>query len=637
MLDIARLLLGRTLANREAEAKKLAVWDAIPAMGLDALSSSAYGPEAALAVLAPLGLAGLTIVGPLTLAIVILLALLFFSYRQTLAAYPRNGGAYPVVKANMGENASLVAAGALMLDYVLNAAVAIAAGVAALVSIVPGLIAYTLSLCLAALALIALANLRGTLEAGRLFAVPVYLFLGCFLLILSLGAFKVLTAAGHPAPTVPPHRLHAAGAADIWLLLRAFASGCTAMTGVEAVSNSMSAFRQPVLARARATLGIIVGALAVLLLGIAWLARAYQIGAMNETEPGYRSILAQLAAAVTGTGPFYYLAVASTLAVLALSANTSFTAFPRLCRMLAEDGFLPAPFAIVGRRLVNTVGIIYLVAAAGALLILFGGITDRLIPLFAIGAFLTFTLSQAAMIFHWRRAAAEGDNSARTRVRIAINAIGGLATAATLIVIVLAKFTEGAWISLLMIPAVFLLLRQVRRYYDRLYRRMQVRPAFRFEPEPPLLLVAIESWSEPARHALALAMRMSPDVIAVHLTSATAPEEDEAAGFLQSQWPAVEQAAVAAGQKPPRLCLIPAPHRRIDEPFLEFLAHLRPEKRPVAVLIPQLVLHHWWERILHARRAEQLRAELLRHGGNKVTVVDVPWHPEERPETGAPG
>jgi amino acid transporter len=286
-----------------------------------------------------------------------------------------------------------------MIDYVLNVAVGISAGVAAVVSAVPSLHPYILPLCLGILLLITLVNLRGTLDAGRAFALPTYAFVASFAVILAIGIGKAALAGGHPQAAVPPPALsRETEAASLWLLLRAFASGCTAMTGVEAVSNGMSAFREPTVRYGHRTLAAIVAILAAFLAGIAYLTTVFRIGAMDQTQDGYRSVLSQLAAAVTGTGVFYYTAMASVLSVLALSANTSFVDFPRMCRLVAEDGFLPKPFAIAGRRLVFSVGILYLAAGAGSLLVLFGGITDRLIPLFAIGAFLTFTLSQAGMV-----------------------------------------------------------------------------------------------------------------------------------------------------------------------------------------------------------------------------------------------
>ena len=472
-----KILLGRRLANREQGERKLGVWAGVPALGLDALASSAYGPEAALTLLPSVGAAGPRSIGPITAVILVLLGLLYVSYRQTIAAYPNGGGSYTVAKENLGAHAGLLAAAALMLDYVLNVAVGISAGVGALVSAVPGLQPYTLSLCLLALALITLVNLRGVRESGLAFVVPTYLFVGSFFVLLGLGVARALLAGGHPRPVVPPPPLSpAAVPLSLWLLMRAFASGCTAMTGVEAVSNGVSAFREPAVTNAHRTLTAIIAILAVLLGGIAYLGRAYDIGAMDQTRPGYQSVLSQLTAAVVGRGAFYYVTIGSLLAVLALSANTSFVDFPRLCRLIARDGFLPTAFAPVGRRLVYSLGILVLAASSGLLLVVFGGITDRLIPLFAVGAFLAFTLSQAGMVVHWWRE--KGERGVRSVGRhLLVNGLGAATTAAALLVIVAAKFAEGAWITLLAIPSLILLFKRIRRYYDRVDREMR-------EPRP---------------------------------------------------------------------------------------------------------------------------------------------------------
>ncbi|MGH7248151.1 MAG: APC family permease, partial [Pseudomonadota bacterium] len=349
----ARYLLGRPLATRESGARAIGASEGIPALGLDGISSSAYGPEAALSTLAAAGAAGLVLLGPIMLAILALLGTLFASYWQTIEAYPKSGGAYTVAQDNLGVNASLLASAAIMVDYVLNVAVGISAGVAALVSAVPGLQPYTLPLCLGILALLTIVNLRGTMEAGRLFALPTYLFVACFFAVIVLGAYSALASGGHPHPVVPPPAPpKAVEAIGLWFVLRAFASGCTAMTGVEAVSNGTGTFREPRVRNARATLTVIVVILAILLGGIAYLAEAYGVMAMDQTQPGYQSVLSQLVGAVAGRGVFYYVAIASALVILCLSANTSFVGFPQLCQVVAQDRFLPRPFAIVGRRLV---------------------------------------------------------------------------------------------------------------------------------------------------------------------------------------------------------------------------------------------------------------------------------------------
>jgi len=402
-MSVVDFLFGRALRSSEERSEKLGAAAGIPVFGLDALSSAAYGPEAALTLLIALGAAGIAYIAPITISIVILLLIVYFSYRQTIEAYPQGGGSYTVAGQNLGAFAGLLAATALMIDYVLTAAVGISAGVGALVSAMPTLQPRTLPLCLAILLLITLVNLRGSRETGAIFMAPTYLFLGTLGTTIVVGIVKAIVAGGHPRPVEAPLALPAASAAvSLWLLLKSFASGCTAMTGVEAVSNGVAAFREPVVNTARRTLTTIIVFLAVMLLGIAYLCRAYRIGAA-ESGPGYQSVLSQLIAAVAGRNIFYFVTIGSILLVLSFSANTAFADFPRLCRLIAQDGYLPAPLAERGRRLVYTWGIITLAVVCGILLIFFGGVTDRLIPLFAVGAFLAFTLSQAGMVAHWRR------------------------------------------------------------------------------------------------------------------------------------------------------------------------------------------------------------------------------------------
>ena len=396
-------LLGKPLATQEEDEQKIGVFAGIPMLGLAALSSSAYGPEAALTLLLPLGAAGLAYIGPI-IFIILLLTVVYFSYRQTIAAYPSGGGSYTVAKENLGERAGLLAAAALLLDYVLNVAVGISAGGGALVSALPKLQPHTLALCLLILTFITLINLRGAKESGLAFALPTYAFVGTLGIVLAIGMARVFLTHGHPVAIAAPAPLPTvAGTATLWLLLRAFASGCTTMTGVEAVSNGVSAFAKPAVRGAQRTLTAIVAILGVLLAGIAYLCRAYGIGATDPDKSGYQSVISQLVGAVVGRGVFYYVTIASVLAVLALSANTSFADFPRLCRLIAQDNFLPHAFANRGRRLVYTLDVASLTTASALLLVAFGGITDRLIPLFAIGAFLAFTLSQAGMVVHWKR------------------------------------------------------------------------------------------------------------------------------------------------------------------------------------------------------------------------------------------
>ncbi len=622
-MDLRTALFGRRLANREHEDKKLGWIEAVPAMGLDGLGSSSYGPEAALTVLIPLGAGGLAYLGPVMGFIIALLAVLYFSYRQTLAAYPTSGGAYAVAKENLGEYPSLLAAAALMIDYVLNVAVGVSAGVGALVSAIPSLHPYILPLCLGIVAIVMMANLRGTGEAGWLFALPAYLFIACFLGVIGYGLIRIVLE-GNPAPVVPPPSLAPpVAAAGVWLLMHAFASGCTAMTGVEAVSNGVGSFKEPVIRNAYLTLTIIVAVLGLLLGGIALIATSFDIGAMDQTKDGYQSVLSQLIGAVVGYNAFYYVAMSSLLCILCLSANTSFVGFPRICRMVAADGYLPKAFAQPGRRLVFTAGILFLSAVAALLLVGFGGITERLIPLFAIGAFLTFTISQVGMVAHWRRQAQSH------RGKLTMNAIGAASTGTALMVILAAKFAEGAWITLIAVPVTIVLLKMIKKYYISLEDELRKPgPIVIEDVEPPTVLVVTEEWNRLSERAIKFALTLSPDVVAVHLIRLGGPEMDGTDQALRETWrKEVEEPVAAQGLKPPRLMLIPAPYRELHEPLLKLIEKLDAEapERKVAVLIPETVKDKWWQRVLHMNRAGKLRAQLLKFGGPRLTVATVPW------------
>lgn len=648
-MRLMRLVLGRRLATAEQADQKIGVASGVPAIGLDGLASSSYGPEAALTILIPLGAAGLVYIGPVVLVILALLGILYVSYRQTIAAYPTGGGSYTVAKENLGTNFGLLAASALLLDYVLNVAVAISAGVAALTSAFPALHKYTLPLCILVLVLVTLANLRGTAEAGFAFSFPTYLFVGTFALVIALGLFKAIRAGGHPQPVVAPPPLPPATVAGIsfWLLMRSFASGCTAMTGVEAVSNGVTAFREPAVKNAQRTLTWIVVILASLLAGIVYLSRAYGIGAMHQTQPHYQSVLSQLVAAISGRGAIYFVAMGSLLAVLALSANTSFVGFPRLCRLLAADHYLPRAFTIVGRRLVYSVGIVFLTCTAAALLVAFGGITDRLIPLFAVGAFGAFTLSQAGMVVHWRRelkrterATGAGDAAGtadpaeaaerrRNRIRLGVNALGAVATGVALIVILLAKFTEGAWITLIGVPVLLTLFKLTKRHYLRTARQIRTHAPLELDlPGPPVIVVPTEGWNKLTEKSLDLAVRLSPDVRAVHLTHLNG-DDDQVDEALRRRWAEeVEAPARKAGLTPPRLEIIHSPYRRFIDPLLGHVEKVKQEfpRRQIAVVVPEVVKRHWWQYLLHQYRAERLRSALLRSGDRRTVLINVPWY-----------
>lgn len=614
------LLLGRPLASDEARAEQVGVSAGIPIFGLDALSSAAYGPEAALTLLIPLGAAGISYIVPISGSIIVLLAIVYFSYRQTIQAYPGGGGSYTVARQNLGVSAGLLGAAALMIDYVLVVAVGISAGVGALVSAVPSLQPRTLSLCLGILVIITLINLRGVREAGLFFMAPTYLFVGSLLVAIVIGVFKALATGGHPLPVLAPPRLPLASAApSLWLLLQAFASGCTAMTGVEAVSNGVKAFREPVIPTARRTLKIIIALLIVLLAGIAYLVRAYGIGATDPGQPGYQSVLSMLLAAVAGKGLFYYVSIGSILLVLALSANTAFADFPRLCRAIAQNNYLPHSFATRGRRLVYSQGIYVLAGLAGLLLILFGGVTDRLIPLFAVGAFLAFTLSQAGMVGHWRRVG--GPGAKRSMI---VNGLGAVATGITVVVVLVAKFVEGAWVTMLLIPGLLVVMGAVRRHYHGVL--LEIRSATPLELNdltPPLVILPIQNWSHIVKKALCFALKISPQIQAVHVDCG------EGTVTLRQEWSRfVEEPTRQAGVATPQLVVLASRYRLILSPIVDYVLEVERTcpNQQVAVLIPELVERRWYHHLLHNKRASVLKALLLLKGNQRIVVINVPWY-----------
>jgi amino acid transporter len=614
------LLFGRPLATSEERAEHIGPLAGIPVFGLDALSSAAYGPEAALTLLIPLGLAGVHYIVPVSVAIVALLVIVFFSYRQTIDAYPKGGGSYTVASQNLGEGAGLLAAAALMIDYTLTAAVGISAGVGALISAVPSLQPHTLALCLLVLVILTIVNMRGVHDTGVVFMIPTYLFTGTLLVVIAVGAWHALHAGGHPLPVSPLPAIPAATATiSLWLLLKVFASGCTAMTGVEAVSNGVMAFRDDTRRNAKITLTIIIALLAILLAGIALLSRAYGIAATDPNSPGYESVLSMLTRAVMGHGVFYYVTIASVLLVLALSANTAFADFPRLTRAISLDDYMPRVFLIRGRRLLYSWGIYVLVTLTALLLILFGGVTDRLIPLFAIGAFMAFTLSQAGMVMHWKR-------QGNARGRMLVNGLGALATGITTLVVLVAKFASGAWITVLLIAVMILFMRTVKRHYVRVAREIDLdRPIVPAEITEPIVVLPIDRWSRISEKAVCFALSMSSDIRCVHVL--TAGETDT---FCDQWQKDIADPLRAAGKCVPKLVTLSSPYRYILQPVIDYILSVERETnfRKVCVLVPELVVRHWWENLLHNRRSDLLKVMLLMRGNRRIIVINIPWYLE---------
>ena len=620
LVNIIDTLFGRPLATEEEKAERIGPAKGIPIFGLDALSSAAYGPEAALTLLIPLGVAGAAYVWPITIGIVVLLGIVYFSYRQTISAYPQGGGSYTVASENLGEGAGLLAAAALMIDYVLTAAVGISAGVGALVSALPELHSHTLQLCLAILVIITIINLRGVQETGGVFLLPTYIFIACLLGLIAIGLVKTLAAGGHPVPVIaPPKLIGVAGTFSAWLLLRTFSSGCTAMTGVEAVSNGVMAFHDPTDKYAKRTLTIIIGILMVMLLGIAYLVPAYGIAATDPNQPGYQSILSQLLAAVTGRGVFYWVSIASILIVLSLSANTAFADFPRLARAIAQNGYLPHAFVLRGRRLVFAQGVYALAILTGTLLIIFRGVTDRLIPLYAVGAFLAFTLSQAGMVVHWKRY-----GKGRAKSSMALNGIGALATGLTTAVVLLTKFVEGAWITVLLIPALILMMRAVKRHYARVGTEINAfAPVCTENLCEPIVVLPIDRWSRVSEKALRYAWTLSKEI---HVVNVHCGEDTDS---LCRRWAElVETPAKAAGLPAPKLVVLESPYRFIVKPIVDYAMERQDAEpdRVITVLVPELVEDHWYHYLLHNNRPEAIRALLLFNGNQRITVATIPYH-----------
>jgi amino acid transporter len=623
-MNLMDLIVGKPLRSSEERAEEIGPLQGIPIFGLDALSSAAYGPEAALVLLIPLGMLGVRYIVPISAAIITLLVIVYFSYRQTIAAYPTGGGSYTVARFNLGTFWGLLAAAALLADYILTAAVGISAGVGALISAVPRLEPHTMGLCQAILLVITIINLRGVKDAGTAFLLPTYVFVGALLLTILVGIVKTLISGGHPSPVAGlPAAPIGMQTASYWLLLRVFASGCTALTGVEAVSNGVKAFREPRAKNAQLTLTVIIAILAVLLAGISYLVKVYGIVATDPGAPGYQSVLSLLIGAVFGRGLFYYVSIASILLVLSLSANTAFADFPRLCRAISQNNYLPHMFGQRGRRLVYTQGIVALAVTCAVLLVIFGGVTDRLIPLYAVGAFLAFTLSQAGMVRHWWRT--RGPHWVHSAL---VNGLGAFVTGITVVVVLVAKFTQGAWLTLLFIPLTLLLFERVRRHYHDIAVAAQCTEPmspYKKDAPPPIVVVPMERWNTMSKQALEFGSKLSPEVIGVHVE----PGERAEAALLEADWERYVAAPYReVGEKEPQLKVLASPYRFVVLPVVQYvldMAEKNPERR-VVVVIPEMVEEKWYEYFLHNQRARLLEWMLLAKGNDRIYTVASPYY-----------
>jgi amino acid transporter len=601
LIRLKRLLVGTPLPTAQFRHERLGKAAGLAVFASDALSSVAYATEEILIILVLAGTAALSYSLPIALAIAVLIAIVTSSYRQTILAYPQGGGAYIVAKDNLGTIPGLVAGAALLIDYVLTVAVSVAAGIAAVTSAVPGLFPFRVWLCVLAVAGIAVANLRGVRESGRLFALPTYLFIASVLGVIAYGALGALFGFLPEAPYAP----HAPGLQGIglFLLLRAFASGCAALTGVEAVSNGIRAFRPPEAHNARIVMGWLGALLVTMFLGITYLAYDFGI-APREAE----TVVSQLARHVLGTGPLYFAIQVATMLILLLAANTSYADFPRLSSLLARDRFIARQFANQGDRGVFSNGILILSALATLLLIAFGGETNALIPLYAVGVFVSFTLSQSGMVLHWLRA-----RDAGWRWRLWVNGLGAATTGVVMLTIAVTKFVHGAWIVVLLIPALVAVFVAVHRHYAQVAGQLSLESFGMPLPLRNSVLVLVGGLHRGVVHALLYAQTLSPSAKAVFVE--TDPEETRRLEEKWGKW----------GLGIP-LIVLNSPYRSVLGPLLEYIDHLldQGENHIVTIVLPEFIPARWWQHVLHNQRALLIKGALLFR--RRVIVTDVPYH-----------
>lgn len=598
-----RWLLGTPLETERFQEERLRIPIALAVFSSDALSSVAYATEEMLLVLSLAGAAALDYSMPISGVIVLLLIFVIVSYRQTIHAYPMGGGSYIVARENLGTLWGLIAAAALQLDYVLTVAVSTAAGVAAVTSALPGLLHHRIAVGLLFLFVLVVGNLRGLRQSGRIFAFPTYMFIFAMTALIVTGIVR--SSLGHPPIEPPATALPLAShALTLFLLMRAFSAGCAALTGIEAVSDGVQAFRKPESRNAATTLMIMAGILGFFFLGTSLLAHKYTV------VPGVgQTVVSQLGRAIFGTGPLYYLLQAATALILMVAANTAFADFPRLSSILARDRFVPRQLANLGDRLVYSNGILILAGSAGLLIILFGGSTHSLIPLYAVGVFLAFTLSQSGMVARHLR-----QKGPRYRLHAAINAAGATATGAALLVIAVTKFMQGAWIVILLIPAFVFFFLKTHRHYFYVRQQLSLRE---IDPERPLrhtAIVPISAVNRATVYAIRYAKSIAHEVEAVHV--AIDPQRVEQ---IRAQW------KTWGGGVPLRV--LESPYRSIVQPLVDHiddLMHGRRRNEMVTVVLPEFVTAHWWEGLFHNQSAFLVKGALLFRPG--VVVTSIPFH-----------
>jgi amino acid transporter len=609
--------LGRPLANEEEIGERLSKRLALPIFSSDAISSSAYATEEILRVLVIGGAAAFLLSVEVATAIAILLAVVAISYRQVCRAFPNGGGAYAVARQELSPLLGLVAAAALLIDYVMTVAVSTSSAVEQLISIAPGINDIRIELALLSITLITVANLRGLRESGNIFAIPTYLFVVLALSIVAIGAYRILSGQVLESPPHPEAMSLGTESIGLFLLLKAFASGSVALTGTEAIANGVPAFKPPEAKNAANTLVAMAVLLAILFIGITIIADAYRIIPSEEGSGGPTVIALVAQTAFGASSPLYYIFQVSTALILFLAANTSYNAFPRLAALLAEDGYMPRQFAFRGDRLAFSWGIILLSAVAALLLVYFGGVTTLLIPLYSVGVFVCFTLSQSGMVLHWLRQKDTG-----WWWRLAVNAFGALLTAVVLVVVASVKFFAGAYLVVILIPVLVGIMLFIHRQYAASARQLALQPGFVVVPlgREERAVIPVPSLNRAVVRAVNVARSIADDVLAVYISS---DPEDSAA--MRADW---EQAVPGVP-----LVIVESPYRALAGPLMAYMDVLDrawpPDKpEPITfVVIPEYVASHWWERILYNQSARRLRTVLL--GRPHTVVVDVPYRRDE--------
>jgi amino acid transporter len=623
---LKRILLGRPVATAEEAQERLAKKFALPVFASDAISSTAYATEEILLALVLAGTMAITLSIYIAVAVVILLVFVALSYQQTVRAYPNGGGSYVVSRENLGLRPGMVAAASLLVDYVMTVAVSVASGVAAIIAAFPS-VAGDLTLhpdrnrvliCIGLIILVTIANLRGLRESGRLFTVPTYAFILLCGGLVIVGFIRWVSGDLHPQP-LPAGTASIQGMALLWIVLKAFSGGCSAMTGTEAISNAVPAFKPPESKNASMTLGVMAGILAFLLIGVTALAQGLKLTPQDGT-----TVLGEIGHAVYGGGFFFYALQIATMFILVLAANTSFTGFPRLASVLARDGLMPRQFMNRGDKLVFSNGILGLMLASIVILVIFKAKTHSLIPLYAVGVFTSFTLSQLGMVIRWRRLKTPG-----WQRRATMNGIGALMTGVVTIVVLTTKFLHGAYIVIIAVVVLIAAFSTVERHYKRVSRFLEPQNEDELErlgrvaisrPRTTVVLF-VSQVNELTARSLALGRGLSPDDFHA-VTIASDPERVLA---LQHTWADMEINIP--------LVVVDSPYREFTRPAIEYVRSLKPSgKHTVTVIIPEFVVEHWWENFLHNQNALRLKASLL--GVPWVVVISIPFHIGERDDQG---